>query len=523
MRHLVLAVLLLLITALAMLLGQGCMKGCGCPMSPQSNFAYLQKIQDGVIFSEGFENDNFVTAEGWTVLQGVPANSSSQYQSGIKSWDNSANSQSLPVASKNLNSKSGFVVIWFYDDVSHTTEQGPYFKIKLSNGNFASIGVRNSVSTSFYCYSTPGPSVDAPDTASSIARSTGWHQFYFIDGRDFGIDGVGFNLGFSGQASTVYVCANTVGGTGNSFGFFDQLGCFINVISVDQSFGGILTQGCMAVDVPSTYLGQVNFYFSGDNLFYKNWVVSPFTGQVGIPLSPDRFRNSINYPISAYLEVSQPNSRTKLLLRSNILNINPGDIYNLVEFTPGQKFKPYNPQLAALSDINQSTSGVTETIFNAFKNKYVFGIPILEGMDYKKQYDEWYNYAVQGFPFSAQAEDNNIGFGVIDSNPALGSSVIQIKPNLSTHPTDAFTVGRKYVLFNASNTRRQTMTLLAKNDPCLTMTENFEYPFANLDYIADITFHPFLELGNNPYGLSAQDERYVRFKMQQTAQDYNGG
>lgn len=208
---------------------------------------------------------------------------------------------------------------------------------------------------------------------------------------------------------------------------------------------------------------------------------------------------------------------------TSMIDVNPGDIYLLKKISFGQKFKPYNPQLNALKNVNESTSGVDETIFNAYKNKYVMGVPVLEGMNYKQSFDEWYNFAVQGNPFSAQVDDHHVGFGVIDSNPAVGTQVIQIKPNLSTKPTDSFELNRKYVLFNAANTRRQTVTLNAINDPCLSFVENIEFPFVNLDYIADITFHPFLEIGNNPYGLQMMDERYIRFRMNQTVQDWNGG
>ncbi len=531
MRHLVLAVLILILGALAWLVGQGCGTANGAPMAPQSNFTYLQKIRDGVVFSEGFENDNFVSAEGWTVLQGVPGNSTIQYKDGIKSWDNSANAQSLPVVSKSFNVQSSMIIVWFYDDVSHTTEQGPYVKVKMSDGTYMSVGVRNGITSTNYSYGAQGAGTDAPTTDSGIARTTGWHQFVFqafvapAGPSPFTCIQIDTNQVYANTPasnplylSAVYVQANTVGGTGNSFGFFDELAAF--VYSVDF-FNGVRNLPDLIQVINASGL-KANIYDINNSLLYSS------TENNSILYLPVYYSTAFypntghDFPFSGYIEISDPTGKNTAC-RSQLLNLNPGDIYDFQKLKFGQKFKPYDPQNAALTNVNQSTAGVTETIFNAFKNKYVFGIPILEGIDYKKQYDEWYNYAVQGLPFSAQVEDNNIGFGVIDSNPSVGTSVIQIKPNLSTNPTDAFTVGRKYVLFNAANTRRQTMTLLAKNDPCLTMTENFEYPFANLDYIADITFHPFLELGNHPYGLSAQDERYVRYKMNQIVQDWNGG
>lgn len=499
-------------------LGLILLTGCspkGCPtMGGQSNVAYLQKIQDGTVFSDGFENDNFIAAEGWTVLQGVPANTSTQYlpsSNGIRSWDNQANAQSIPVAKKiitdttKVNQTALLLQVWFYDTMD-ITSPGPYLKVKFSTGNFVSVGIRNSVSTTKYAFADPSPSTDAPNSAAQIfpaLRTQGWHSFEIINGTIL-IDKTVIEI-FTAQAgkiTEIYLCADTVGGPGPSFGYFDNLGYYTNNSNLIY-FDSTVANGNM-------------------KLYNANCALLASTGPGASPSSLTIPNIVLALPQTCFLEASGTQS-TQLLLRTNSVNINPGDIFQLKVVSPGQKFNPYKPQLQSLSDINQSTSGNTETIFNAYKNKYRFGVQMLEGMSFKDQIDNWYNYAVQGGPFSIQVDNTNVGFGVIDSNPAVGTNMIQIKPNLSTHPTDAFTVGRKYVLFNAANTRRQVVNLQAINDPCLAFVESIDYPFVNLDYIADITFNPFLELGNNPYGLQTLDERYVRFRWDQTVQDWNNG
>src|SRR5258708_11842450 len=116
--------------------------------------SYLNKIQDGAIFRETFENDNFITAESWLTTQGTPATSMVSSFSGAKSWDNSV--PGLPAAKKQINNPllagSWMYSVWFFDVVGNTTAQGPYVKIQTSDGKFYQVGVRNGVSTTKYSF-----------------------------------------------------------------------------------------------------------------------------------------------------------------------------------------------------------------------------------------------------------------------------------------------------------------------------------------------------------------------------------
>lgn len=480
--------------------------------TPQSTVSWLQKIRDGVVFSEGFENDNFISADGWTVLQGSPANSSAQYKDGIKSWDNSANAQSLPVAKKIITDMNidlgtfGFGIgVWFYD-TGDTTSPGPYFKIKTTDGKFWSIGVRNSVSTTNYSYAAGSIFGDQPTTATSVNRSVGWHHFFFyITGMgsvmNVSLDGGAFSIaGTSSFVSEIYLCADTVGGGGPSFGFFDDVTYFRNIqtqINYDSSLGD----------------GWTKVYDSGNNLVSQSVNSNP---------SALNLFNTV-YPFFGFIEFGDETTTVKLILRSPLMQINPGDIYLLNSIQLGRKLTAYKPLLASKKNVNESTSGVEETIFNANKNKLSFGVKNLDGLALKEQVDEWFNYADQGGVFSILVEDQNNGFGVISAALAPNGNTATIMSNLYTNPTDPFTVGRQYVIFDPANTRRQTVTLASKTSTVLTFAENIKYPFQPLDYICDLTFHPFLELGTNKYGLQMVDERYVRFNWNQAVQEYNGG
>jgi len=232
---------------------------------------------------------------------------------------------------------------------------------------------------------------------------------------------------------------------------------------------------------------------------------------------------STTLPNSAYYDFSVPGSGNNILFRTPLLQVNPGDIYNIVSTGFSRKLTQWKPQNSALANVNQSTAGVTETVFNAFKNKYSIKVQDLQGLSYKESIDEWYNYASQGNVFSIQGDSNNVGWGILAAAPAVGQATVTIMPNLGVNPTDAFTAGRQYVIANASNTYRQSVTLLSDNTNQLTFDNNIEYPFQQGDYVCDMTFMPFLELGSNPYGLQMADERYKRFDWNQIVQDYNGG
>jgi hypothetical protein len=481
--------------------------GCSGESNPvgTSKLSYLKKIRDGVVFSEGFENDNFIAAEGWTTVQGTPGNSLTQAKVGIKSWDNQANG-GLPVAKKIITDTNvdanWFFVVWFYD-TGNTTSPGPYCKIKLANGNYISVGVRNSVSTTCYSYADSGASVDEPITAiASAVRSVGWHSFALILNTNTTLLLVDTSITylnlFHSLVSEIYLCSGKVGGLGPSFGYFDSLGYFRNT-----GFGFYFNR---------TNVSLALWNSSNANITYSNNPSSPCYLYAQI--------YSTLYPISVYFQMDQyiPES---LLYRSPLMSINPGDIYQYVSVDFGRKLTTYKPTETGLINSHQSTSGVTETIFNVYKNKYIFGVNDLQGLPMKSQLNNWYENAEQGYPFSIMVDSGHNGFGVMDSNALIGSSTVGIMPNLATNPTDSFEAGREYLLFNSANTRRQKLTLLTKNNTTLTFSSIISEPFLALDYVCETTLHPFLEVGTNPDGFQMTNERYIRFNWNQSCQDLN--
>ena len=491
----------------------------------KTHLTYLKKIQDGVVFSEGFENLNFIQAEGWDILQGIPATSTAQARSadGISSWDNSANSNSGPIASKTLPSTSSMAVVWFYDDMN-TTEEGPYFKVKCTAGNFfLQVGVRNAVSDTYYSCNTASSFTEDDFDLTAVSRTQGWHQFIIESWSSPGtstfliwIDGVNVFTAIAGIAfgiSKVYLCSGAIGDASlKSFGYFDELQCFQGTSSAVP-----FTIFAAPVVILQDISIIANMYDSTNTKLFSGY----HSGTL-FPLNPDLGVCNIDFPILGYFEIGD--SATGLLrLRTPLMRINPGDIYGFHDIEFGRRVLPYKPSEDTLSNFNQSTSGVGETLFNAFKTKYQFGFKNLEGFLIKEKLNNWFRHAKQGNPFSLMIDSIHVGFGVISSTPTVGTKTVTIMPNLYTNPTDSFEVGRQYVLFNGENTYRQTVTLDSKNTTTLTFKEYLEESVQALDYIADDTFKPFLEIGQNSDGLQMANERQLWWNLSQNCQDYNQG
>ena len=229
------------------------------------------------------------------------------------------------------------------------------------------------------------------------------------------------------------------------------------------------------------------------------------------------------FPAPSYVLVGQDSPNTNAVeYCSQQVNLYPGDIYLYQRTAFGRKVTDWRPTEATLINQNTSNSGVTETLFNAYKGTHTLSLQWLRGLDYKKQLNNFFDYCSQGPAFSALIESNNCGFGVLayDSNP--GDQTVQLVSTFLTNPTDNFTVGREYRIFDGGNTVRQRVKLLSNDTNHVTFQENLTQPFKAGDFICDDTFQPFLELGQSPDGLAPKDSRYLYYDWNQNCQDYTG-
>jgi hypothetical protein len=489
-----------------------------------SRLDWIQKTRDGVVFVETFENPLFLSADGWTVLQGKPAQSLAQSKSGIASWDNAAvvpgtTTQSLPVAyvsvSDNTVSSNYPVCVWFYD-TGDTTSPGPYFKILLSNGSYFSMGVRNSVSTSKYCYSVLGAGADNPTIASTTTRTIGWHSFYVVFTATTYAAYVDSNILVSATATVsnlqkLYLCSDVVGGPGPSFGYFDNLG-YYRGIGIQVWFDPAVSTGAGAFyDSSNNYVGTASLDASNLMRFQPN-----LPGTI--------------FPISYYFEIPAAVS-TILLLRTTLYQFNPGDIYQMYDLNFGRKFDHIDTVPTSLANRNTTNFGETEVLQYGLKDVHSFylkrlGVPSdkLTGDQAYKAARNWFQAAQSGNPFSVMADDyKENALGVVASYTQGGAgSTVTIMPNLGTNPTDAFKVGSNFIIRDNANTKKQEVTLATKGNVTLSFDAALNFDTNVGDYVYSARLYPFCEIGKNTLdGFKQSDERYKWYDWTQQFQEYN--
>ena len=480
--------------------------GLGCSrrdnILANSVLAYLQKIQDGVIFSEGFENPNWLTAEGWTTLQGTPLNSQGPAKQGLFSFQCTGTSSTLSVIYKALNSNGHFFSGWFYDDPSQTTQPGPFITLQGPTSDI-SVGVRNSVSTTKYSYST---SAYVPNTASTVSRVLGWNKYEIFISGSSGSLLINGNLVASFSAASfpfiilVYINSGNLADTGTTFGYFDEIEVCSDVFATINNIKN------------STQ--KVSVYDSSNNFLSSQTGSSG--NQVTFSTSPTG-----DLPVSWFFEISDQNNMSIIQYRSPLMQINPGDIYVYQPCPFNTKVQDWQPKENDLINQNQSTSGVTETLFNGFKPMHTFTAKNAVGYAIKNKLNNFYAYCAQGFPFSMMIDNSNVGFGVLSAAPGNGAQSVSVMPTLSTNPNDNFTVGRQYRIFDAHGQRRQKVTLASKTSTTqLNFVEYLTQPFAQGDYICEDTFLPFLEIGGSPDGFAFTNGAYLWFDWAQSCQEF---
>lgn len=506
--------------------------------SGSSNISYLKKLSSGVIFQETFENDNFVTADGWTIVQGNPVNSTSQSipgSNGIKSFQCSGIGSGLSVISKSFSITGTYFEGWFYDDGTTTPGTGPYLKVQDTAGHYYQIGVRNSVSTTDYvCNGVLNFAQDNFSVPSSpIARSIGWHKFsLFVTlesglNYEFQVDGVPTSTISSSfitsPFSKIFVCSGTLSDTLGTFGYFDQVGLYVD------NFLNVYNAG-----VSSKVL---NLYDSSWNNIYT---ANPFTGFLPPEIGAQYALNNPNpvFPFPVFIQVSQAQPVTSLEYTSNLIQVFPGDVYQYENFylAPDAQGKNSSPTKitdlqyvpTALVSRNVSTGGVQETNQTALKDKLTWTHSHLQGWGVRENIDDWFWWCVQGNPFSLMVDNvNGCAFGVISTFVGAGSSSsVKLFNNISTNPTDSFKVGFAFNIRNTFNTQKQKVMLISKdvNAQTLTFDQNIGFDVNAGDYVYSERFFPFLELYETGLtGLtSKQGFSPPAYSWTQNAQEFNG-
>ena len=472
-----------------------------------SILGYLQKIKSGVLYSETFENQNWFAAEGWTNVQGTPTYATNMSYQGLNSFICSGAGATLSIIKKSMVGTCVWVQGYFYDDGTTVaaTAVGPFLKVKTNNSHYFQLGVRNDVSNSgganglgYYVYG--GPSDESLTYTHPVSRAIGWHQLDIALGTNivnFRVDGgAGVTLSSSETNLTdFYLCSGKTTDTLATFGYFDSIYAF--------------TSTALTVYHKGT-TRSFNFYDSGFEILAASGLnTDPLV--IIMPILP--------YPISGYLQASQDGS-VALEFQSVLTNFFPGDVFAYQSIDFGRKVADWQPKENSLKNINQSTSGVQEVLFNGYKGSHMFMVNYLLGQQTKNKLNNFYDYCSKGYPFSMMIDSANGALGVLDTNASIGSTSVLLEDSLSTYPTDGFTVERSYQIFDAQRTIKQKVTLASKDTNTLTFHEYLTEPFVQGDFICDDTFQPFLEIGQSTDGFTYKSGRNQFVGWAQQCQEF---
>lgn len=475
-----------------------------------SLFTYMVKLRDGIIFRETFENDNFVQAQGWITLQGVPVNTSQQSKFGIKSLK--LQGQSLPVIQKTVSTagvQNEVAICWFYDDASNTTDAGPFFKVKFDDGKFVQVGVRNGVSTGFYVTNSASDFSEDSFAATIVARSTGWHKFEIVRRDDnleiqVLIDGTlvrTHSFGFSPPLMTdLFLQADVIGGSGDSFGFFDD----VKLLYDDKvTFKGIENRQVIIRDQDEINLGSI--VSTGGN---DEGSTSLF------------FSTALDFPLPARVLLSQVNKTTKLQASFRI-EISHGDVYQFVEINFGRKIKAFGERLTANSVVNESLRGVTEILSFGSSNFVQFSVENLEGFAFQEKAVNLHEHLRKGGTFSLMVDSDLAALNHFAADYAAGTTDLGLAQNMDLFDKTAeFIQGRQYVILTNGGSDRQVVTIdQVLSSSTIRVSPPLLFPVKKTDFIREITFFPYCVLSDQTLGLNMTNPRKVRFDWNQTVRE----
>jgi hypothetical protein len=479
---------------------------------------YCQKIRDGVLFAETFENDNFVAAQGWVALQGVARNTGQQAKVGIRSLLLAG--MSTPIlwkASTDADVENPVAEVWFYDTMDAVLP-GPFFKIKLSDGKFFQMGVRNSVSTVNYCANASGVYTEDNFVDSTKARSLGWHRFRIQrvgTAVSMAVDADGLGAFTWTAAAGSYVTdlklqADVYGSTAEGFGYFDEVRLYRhNAVKVSGVAGRVVnfrdaTEGMFPVTLD----------LATDTTEYTTspYVAVPFPVQYSLQISQ---RISSAGDTSAYAYLAH---------RTPTLDLNLGDWYQFAEIDFGtRRVTTFDLTPRTLTNKNESANGHAEVLTYGWKDRLGFTVSALEGRDYWEQAQNWYEYARLGQPFGLLVQENDHAFHKVRTLARAGSTTLNLYLNI-TGGGGNVTAGRTVVIQKADRSARQVVevTTVTPNasGPILTLASPLRFDAEVYDIVRSLYFFYALEMEGQDLGLNMSNPRRERFNWVQTVREY---
>jgi len=445
--------------------------------------SYLQKMKDGFIFHETFENDDFVVGSNWLQIQGTASNTGLvTAKEGIKSLllAGTTDSNGYPIILKkeitDFDIESEQVLVWFYD-TGDTSLPGPFLKIETTDSAYIQVGVRNAVSTTKYsCNGATNVSQDN-FSASSISRTVGWHSLLIEKSSLTGPYAIYIDdtlarsiTGTNAPVKYVSLQADVASHAADSFGYFDSLQ--INRANSVQIYGTV-GRTINVKDSTETLqtVGQTSYYS---------------TIELGVLGEPE------NYSI----EIARSTSNVLMATRLGPFEMKSGDKWKYVELDMGYKTSTPRDVPTTLGSVSHSTNGTVQRITTGLQDRISFSFPYLFDDLWTSNVQNFFQYARTGGPFSVSVDFDEVAFSVITVAASAGASSVTVGDTLGQHYL-GITSGDYYMLQDTTNNNRQILKVLSasySSTSTVTFTDVLAFDVAVGCYLRPLRYFPMLEL-----------------------------
>lgn len=435
---------------------------------------------EGRLLFESFEGLNWGSDQGWTTLQGSPQASSDTAQDGLKSLKMDS---TYPQIEKVISAGFELLVGWFFDDHTETASAfAPFLQARKTGSTNWGLGVDNGTSTGFYTKEAAGAK-----TATTVARSTGWHRFSFerigsdyilkIDGTDVGV------AAGTGTASFDRVRVGSTNAAGTAFGYFD----FIQIGTSPL------------VTVRGLQSGQkVSLYDS--------------TGaQIGSTATSTGASVTINVaaedqPMAkAFVRITRTDGANPRF-RSGGQEMFGGDTWTLVEVQVERKVGMLDPRRDTRREDTESNSGKHQSIFFNARDRVIITMNEITE-DQRHQFLQWWAWAQRGFVYSVAIDAEDVYNGELQAAVAPGATVVSVDAAAGA------AAGSWMQLRRTDNLHGEEVLIASISGTNITLASPLIYAYRVNDTLRSLRYWPFVRSLDKAQNISLANLKQKRWNF----------
>ncbi len=416
----------------------------------------LPRITDGLITRESFESVNFLSDQGWTILNGVPDTTNTASFDGLQSF---IMDSSYPQIQKEVTTGFAYGVGYFLDDSTQTTSTfKPFIIWQTSGGQVFGLGVDNSVSTGFYTKIINGVA-----SATTIARASGWRKFWITASAP---NVITLSVDTTTAATSTWTTALTktkVGAyvyTGTpAFGYFDLIE--INVSYLVTVYGLSPGQAVTLYDSTGTSIGT-GTATSESVAISASGQVSPFDAYIAITRT-DGIRPYFRTPVQAF---------------------SAGDDYMFNVFDLGRRVPSFGLDREANRDDKEATSGRNESLFYFSRDKVQLTLSDLTE-DQHHLLSRWWSTASQGQVFAVAIDSADTYIGKLSAIPVIGAGTAVVTSAVGLNR------GSRIFIKQADDVAFEAAKVASISSTTLTLERDLLNSYAVGDAVRNVYYWPY--------------------------------